>query len=822
MVRTMSVRLLVGSASSGKTRAAQAYAYACAEKFERVIVLTLPSQRAFWLEGLASLGSSLGVEVTNLQNLCYRMLDRLGANKAVVLNPGRVALTARALESVLSRAVQPGEARLYAQAIAECKRALYVPQSCDELYQDTLAQVYAAYAALLESEGLQDLDDVRLRAAALLEQTPMPLGAHLIIDGYRALSSSELEAFRVLSKAAISTILTLPSGAPDTSHEAWAHPIRTAELRQISEVLNAKLERFLHKGKPWSGLPSTVRLRASANPVSESRAALRQVKTWLLGGVPAHSIGLIVPNHVPARVLEALAREYNVPLAPESLGGLLETPLGRVLEAALTAPARDFAAPELRVLSLVFEELELLAQTLEERGLHGGSSAYRALLEMPNLSLAWARLDDLKTWLAPPETDLVQWFEALLGRLIPTAAWLESARVLAREAARLLGATGTGAQFAEWLRTLLAASALPHPDLGRGVAVLTPDEASGRRFDYLLVLGATEGAYQNLGSEDFFVPEDNRAALEPFRLPLRMNGLADSGLYDALTRANREVIISFAKAERGASLAPHSRLARLGVTIEPELRTTAGLLEYAHTQNAAVPSGTNQVFRVAPRSHPFAATELEGVSRCGLRAWATRWMPKENSSSLLPSVSLKNLRRASQKSLIERAPKALQANFDRFDPAFMALLEAQLETSQTTEEMQPFRYTAKGIDFVLDGVIRRNDSTGKVRLLEVYRRVDNLEDAFDAFRDNHRHREWWFADLAIQSGVRVTFNAVDADGNSKNVINPANEKSLKRRLESRAVLERAKNDLERGVVRAITGFHCSNCPYQDLCREASS
>ena len=72
----MSVRLLVGAAASGKTRAAQRFAYDQAQIFERVIVLTLPNQRLFWLEGLAGLGSSLGIEVTNLQNLCYRMLDR--------------------------------------------------------------------------------------------------------------------------------------------------------------------------------------------------------------------------------------------------------------------------------------------------------------------------------------------------------------------------------------------------------------------------------------------------------------------------------------------------------------------------------------------------------------------------------------------------------------------------------------------------------------------------------------------------------------------------------------------------------------------------
>ncbi len=822
----MSVRLLVGASGSGKTRAAQRFAFAKAKDFERVIVLTLPNQRSFWLEGLAGLGASLGVEVTNLQNLCYRMLDRLGANRGVVLNPGRVALTARALELVLNRSVQPGEARLYAQGIAECKRALFVPQAVGEEFQDTLALVYATYQALLESEDLQDLDDVRLRAAVLLEQNSLLLGAHFVVDGYRAFNPSEFSAIRALSNGAMSTLLTLSGGAPDTTQEAWAHPLRFAQIRIMQDALGAKLERLEATGKPWAGLPKIVHLQSSANPVSESRAALRQVKTWLLEGIDAGQIAVLVPGHVSARVLEALAREYHLPLAPESLGGLLETAFGTILEAALVAPARDFPAPELRILSLVFPELEFLADTLEQRGLHGGSSAYRGLLL--ECQAAWLVLDDLRSWLSPPENNFVPWFEVLLERLIPSASWLETARVLAREAARLLPISGGGTQFAEWLRTLLQASALPHPDAARGVAVLTPVEASGRRFQKVLVLGVTEGAYQNLETEDFFVPEDNRVPLEQLlsqtvqQLPLRMNGTADSTLYDALTRADQELIISYAKAERGASLAPHPRLTRLGLTLEPELRQTAGLLELAHVQNTIQANPSSSIFRVPTRSSPFQATELEGVARCGLRAWATRFMPKTIDSSLLPSHALKNLRRSHKEAtLLERAPKHLQANLERFDPTFLALLEASLETIPT-DQMQPFSYTSGGIEFVLDGVIRRNDTNGKAKQLEIYRLVENLEEAWEDYRDSNRHREWWFADLAIESGLRVAFCAVDPQGNRKNIMNPAAEKSLKRRLESRAVLEKAKNDLEQGVVRAITGFHCRSCQFQDLCREVDN
>ncbi|MFN3266106.1 MAG: hypothetical protein ACK41E_04620, partial [Deinococcales bacterium] len=108
------------------------------------------------------------------------------------------------------------------------------------------------------------------------------------------------------------------------------------------------------------------------------------------------------------------------------------------------------------------------------------------------------------------------------------------------------------------------------------------------------------------------------------------------------------------------------------------------------------------------------------------------------------------------------------------------------------------------------------------RLLEIYRFVEDLDSARELWRDPHRHREWWFADIALSSGVRVAFCAIDATGKTKNIMNPEAEKSQKRRLESRSILQEAKSDLENGVVRVKTGFHCRSCAYQDLCRAVSN
>jgi hypothetical protein len=252
----------------------------------------------------------------------------------------------------------------------------------------------------------------------------------------------------------------------------------------------------------------------------------------------------------------------------------------------------------------------------------------------------------------------------------------------------------------------------------------------------------------------------------------------------------------------------------LGLAASPELRQTAGLLELSHALQQQNNPQNTLLLQTTPRQAPFAATELERVAQCGLRAWAGRWLPKEAPHSLLPSLALQRLKRSAK---LESAPPELQDNLERFDPTFVELLHQQLEHA-APNPMQPFLYTTGGAEFALEGLIRRNDKNGKPRLLEIYRFVEDIEEGWNVYRDTNRHREWWFADIALSSGVRVAFCAVDSTGKTKNIMNPEAEKSLKRRLESRKLFEEAKADLEQGVVRVKTGYHCRSCAFQDLCR----
>ena len=842
------LELLIGPAGSGKTRAAVARALECAKRGERVIVLTLPNQRTQFLERLAANGPSLGVEVTNLQNIAYRLLDRLGENRPVVLNPGRVALTARILERTLERSVGPGEARLYARAVAECKRFGFVPTPTGEPYQDTLAQVYLGYEAALIASDLQDLDDVRLRLTQLLETQALEtqaleLGAHLIVDGYRSFNPSELEVIRALSNIARSSLITLPAGSPDTHLEAWAHPLRQPEIRAIGSRLNATVKRLDGTGKPWAGLPKIVRLETYSNPVDEARATLRQIKTLLHTGTRAQDIAIVIPNPVFVRVLEALGREYAVPIAPETQGGALETPDGRKLEALLAAPARDYPVRELRALSGLEPDLSTLADALEQAGVAAGSSAYPLVCFDQN---ALAALERVRLIAQPPETgtaaELVAWFEALLERFVRDAPFAESARVIAREAARILEPTSqtsmTGAGFTDWLRNLLSSLQVTHPDAGRGVAVLTAEEISGRRFDCVFVIGATDGAYKSGDGEDFFVPEEQRDQLEQLLklipgLPEKLNGLEDSSFFDVLTRANLSINVSYPRAERGASLRAHPRLAQLGsiATSSNEIPATASSLELAAAQylQTLQPRAAWQIKpRVATR-----ANDLERAVQCNLRSWADAALPAPARASGLVTDELlrswgSKMRRAKWKGedthALEVVPEEHKDRLASLASGFRSRLEQVIESrvpGQPGVDVQlGYRANLDGIEFTLDGVRFKRDPSGQIRTTEIFRVLEDANDGYSHFMNSERQREWWFAHAMRERGSIVTLWAWDLNNQPKFVMNLEKPYAQRRLAESLVALEETKRALESGSITANPGFHCRLCSQRDVCREA--
>src|SRR5690606_9439264 len=131
--------------------------------------------------------------------------------RPLVVGTARIVLVAEAFARATGALPSPGEAKLFAAAIAEAKRYEVAPQALGSLAEDAelerLERVYAAYEEALA--GRWDYDDVRSRAARLVEapglaatlassraRTAAGLPAVVVVAGWRALGALVLRVLR--------------------------------------------------------------------------------------------------------------------------------------------------------------------------------------------------------------------------------------------------------------------------------------------------------------------------------------------------------------------------------------------------------------------------------------------------------------------------------------------------------------------------------------------------------------------------------------------------------------------------------------------------
>ena len=129
----MSWHLTVGPPGSGRTTAMVDVARAACVAGRRVWYVGLPAQRAAITRRITNDGfTALGLEVMSPQQMYYRLLTGGGSVdvKPLVIGNGRLVRVAEALTQVMGALPSPGEARLFAAAIAEAKRFAVTP---DEL-----------------------------------------------------------------------------------------------------------------------------------------------------------------------------------------------------------------------------------------------------------------------------------------------------------------------------------------------------------------------------------------------------------------------------------------------------------------------------------------------------------------------------------------------------------------------------------------------------------------------------------------------------------------------------------------------------------------
>jgi len=618
----MGPSLTVGPPASGKTTAMVAVVREACAGGRRVWWLALPHQRAYVFRRATRGGAALlGLEVMSSQQAFYRVLSALtpGGLEPLLVGTARIVRVAEALREVTTEVPSPGEAKLFAAAIAEAKRYEVDPDDLGGLGTDTetdrLAEVYVAYER--SKDGHWDYDDVRSvaariveddRAAAILAEPAARSSAGLpdvvIVDGWRELGPLDWRFLNGLARhiEVHVTLPTAPAGKePDTVLPAAPH--------------GTAVERY-----------------AAVNPVEEARWVLRSLKRDLGEGRDPLDLAVVAPRTAGDALL-ALADEYGVPFMDERGSALADSPAGRTLLDLLELP--DSPTPT-RLLAV--PELAPVATLALRLGVTGGDALARVARSL-GMEVPLERWTERLTRVDEP----AEWTRSLIEEVLtltqPELPPGFSDRVLAaaQHAARLEAGEG----FRTWLAALLRDVRAPR-SLAGGVALLTADLASGRRFARCYVMGASVGAYGAGEREDYFVPDEGRSPLpEEGRLPRRFAGGDDLVVAELLSRGDTTVVTT-ASAGTDGKLVPDERLTGDPKLLYPLPELPAGSrLELGETDvyRPEFELSDPAMLSAAYASHRPDAEWLRSYRQCSFRAWGEKTVlrhPRERTDLLPP------------------------------------------------------------------------------------------------------------------------------------------------------------------------------------------
>ena len=782
------MHLIVGPPASGKTARLLGVARDFLRERKRVWWIALPAQRGYVYRRATEAGAVLGLEVLSFQQLYYRVLAASFRLKPILTGPGRVALAGEALISGQNPLPTPGEARLFARAIAEAKRNGVPPAEILPTSPEArrLGQVYARYEELKSTWGRWDYDDFRTAALELLDSGQANLEADLItVDGFRELSPLELRVLQKLGER-VPVWVSLPETPPGfTAHESLApREIRTHTYQ-------------------------------APNPVAEARWILRSLKKDLVGGFSPLDLAVIAPESRISALL-ILADEYGVPLVDQTAGTAAETPEGRLLLELLELP--DYPTPS-RLLAT--PELAALGRAALEHSLVGREAVTRLAAQMGMLEVWNAWLERLE-----PKGDSLRWAAEVLEALpevrhSPRRATLTER---AREAHRI----ASGPEFRQWWSALLSETYEPRRPPG-GIALLTPNLASGGRWKKLYLSYAVKGAYSAGEREDYFVPEELRASLEVALaesiktqsrkgasiggggisiLPRRFLG-RDRTLFAELRTRAEEIILTYPEASQEGPLEPEPALVYQPAVL-PKL-PPASVLEASRVVRYQAALGKVNLGTATVES-------LRRFEECGLRFWAEKFLAERTEAEWWQRL-VGELRKAEK--LVPARLEALCAQFPQAEgwlrhqyPRLSELnLGFRLEAARTAG--------GTGLLAHLDGVLRKNGEA------HIYRFVapDSADDARETVRRN-RWTERWAAGYLLSAFagriVKVHLWAWPILGEPMLVY----DKPIDRVwgiLES--LLDQAKQAnirFQTGSVEPKPGFHCRACRARDLCREGRS
>lgn len=755
----------------------------------RVWWLTLPSNRSFAQRRLAGAGALLGAEVLHFQQVHQRILAQTGRTGEFVSTGLRVALVGEVLrDRSRSKLPAPGEARLFARAIAELKRFEVapgeVPVACAESRR--LQQVYEAYEHA-KGDAL-DPDDVARLAANLVAQGDWRRETDAVfVAGFWELSPLALSLLAALERAGVEVWASLPEP-----------PAATEDPPQK---------------------PSKVEVWRAENPVHELRWVLAALKRDLLvAGLDPLELALVVPSE-RLEATKMLAREYDLYLMDETYHAPTEEEAGKLLVDLLRFPDHPTAEG-----LFLFEELAPLGREALARGLAGLDAIQKLARELDaerggGLSTALesvlGRLDPLADAPADEEArraHLLAWAERLVASRPPLAQsrWREVFLLRAREALKAGGPEG----FRAWWAGLLERVRVRTRHQG-GVALLSPREVSGRRYRKAYVLGASEGVYTLDDREDYFIPEENRYPwAEVFArvyaqhgmLPRRLRG-RDVHLWRSLRALADEVVVTFPEADGGRPLEPERDLV---AGCEAQAMGPVPLVSRALSREG---SGYRAPRGDTPLPPPRHLSQVYHFDRsyggCGFRAWM------EAREGLLPEEG----KRPEWYTALQRLAEAKRAG-DLPKPEELA------PWGMTPEQFEHLTFFP-GVP-VGELVVHVHAGERDGRTARIYRfgeEARSEREAQQLFRG--RWAEFIVAGAYLRSGFAAELWYWPLGGPPLRAYSVDPERDREgwvRRFEKMAAdrLQRAKNALERwnaARAEALPGWHCRTCPYADVCRK---
>lgn len=783
----MSLEVITGPPGSGRTTRLLAEARAAVAAQRLVWWVGLPAQRAHVLRRLTEGGvAALGFEYMSAQQLYYRLLSVAGDLRPLVVGTARLVRVVEALRDVTGALPTPGEARLYAAAIAEAKRFGVTPQAYARLADDPerrrFRKVYAAYQRGMR--GAWDYDDARRAALELaLEGEVADLLARqgvglLVADGLREIGPLELRFFTALA-GPLRVRLSLPEAPPGVTADVTLPP-RPAP----------RVERF-----------------AAANPVEEGRWVMRSLKRDLLGlGMEPLDLAVVVPpNRV--RAFTVLAEEYGVPLMDETPAALADDGPGRTLLdllelAELPTPTRLLAVPE----------LEGLARLALAEGV-AGAAAVSELAARHGLLEAWLR------WRARLEVrgDPIAWARDLMREALPDAPAevVRQALGKAQEAARL----GSGDGFRAWWAALLQDARRPR-DQTAGVALLDATRVSGRRYRKAYLVGAVEGAYGAGEREDYFLPEERRSepaeAFARLGLPRRFQGRDLAVAAELLARADHLVIT----APRGDQGGPFVRdEALFGREEPPDLPPVpAG----SRLELDPVTPYAPDLSRV-PMGRPFVE-RLRRYRDCSFRLWGEGMLRLMGEPESPPADEGARLRAA----LLARRGRLDAAGLEALATAFPGHAAWLREHAATLLDLT-FAVELGGREGFAAAFLHataKEELEGGRLAVTIYRFVAG-DDAWDAASAEaalrSRWNEYWAVGALLDQKAfrvaRVHVKVWPLGGEPIDIAPGGVRGSWRRVTEKRRLVREALPEFAAGVVRPNPGYICRSCKVFDLCRE---